>query len=164
VLDEQGKSQGKLPLKKRIKFPFVTNPLRKLLTLFRTVENVNVKTLAHDENSTQISLNNILPGDFLVICNSGYAGTIDHVMLIKSVDYKDETLQIPTTLHLVHSFQWGSDGINKHGARESTIKVIDVNKNILEQEWQEQGKTGLENETYKRATEAEKIELRRLKI
>ncbi len=160
VLDSEYQAQKKGSLKSHIRFPKTYNLFRALIRRWRVIENLNVELLASDLNSDVVALTDVMPGDMIVIIDAGYAGTVDHVMLIESVEKAgDLTVQ----LHLVHSFAWSSDGATHHGVRRSEIHVHDISKPLLQQEWVEQGKSGKENETFKRAMEAKRVEIRRLK-
>lgn len=162
VLDAEVYSKTSKRLRSILKFPYTTSPLRKLLTALRTVENTNVKTLAHEKNSTEIPLSQVRPGDMITILEGGRDHAWYHVMIIQAVDYADNGT--PTTLHYVHSYQWPTDGQYGHGVRSGSITVTDINAPLLAQSWKERDTEGEKNETWKRASEAKQVRLRRLNI
>ncbi len=156
VLKAEVKARGKGNLKKLIRFPYITNPLRKLLVKLRTVENVDVKTLVHDMNSQTIALGDVEAGDMIALLG-GRDGRRDHILVITDVQKKNS---VPTTLSYAHSDEWPSDGRYGHGVRTGTMTIIDSNKSILEQIWNE-STTYNAQELVKQA--GYKPEIRRLK-
>ena len=134
------------------------NLLRRLLSKMRTVENTNVETLSHSNNSHVIELSNIQPGDMFIILKSGKEHSLDHILLVSEVEKENNT---PAKITYVHSFRWSTDG-NAHGVRKGTITITDKNKSFLDQRWEEQGKKNKENETYLRANDAKYFGLHRL--
>jgi hypothetical protein len=160
VLDSEYKATKQESLKKHIHFPKTFNLFRALIRRWRVIENINVELLASDLNSDTVGLTDVMPGDMIVIIDAGYAGTVDHVMLVESVEKAGDLV---VHIHLTHSFAWSSDGALHHGVRRSEINVQNISKPLLEQEWTEQGKSGKENETFKRAMEAKRVEIRRMK-
>ncbi|MBT3538908.1 hypothetical protein HOF40_00735 [Candidatus Parcubacteria bacterium] len=161
ILDTELQAQNKGHLKKHLKFPHVKNPLRKLLTKLRPVENCSVKTLAHEMNSTKIELKNIQSGDMIMLMNTGPRKDYNHVMLVESVilnEVKDlsyhensqqkeqegEEIQLKRdssssllrmTVTYVHSFQYPEDGKYNHGVRKETVVITDDSKSIVDQQW-----------------------------
>lgn len=162
VLDAEVRARANTSLKSMLKYPFVTNPIRKLLIKLRPVENTNVKTLAHDCNSTEIAVGEVQPGDIITILEGGRDHTWYHVMVIHEVSYTNDGT--PQTIHYTHSYQWPSDGQYGHGVRTGCIDIVDTALPLLQQSWREQGKQGDANETWLRASQANKVQLRRLNI
>lgn len=160
VLNSEYQAVKKGSLKSHIRFPKTFNLFRALIRRWRVIENINVELLASDLNSQVIALSDVMPGDLITIIDAGYAGTVDHVMLVESVEKAGDLV---VNIHLVHSFAWSSDGALHHGVRRNEIHVHDISKPLLQQEWVEQGKSGKENETFKRAMEAKRVEIRRMK-
>lgn len=154
VLNAEMHARGKGTLKKYLVFPHA-HGLRKWLASFRPAEHTNVQTLAHEKNSMAVSVPNIQPGDIIVMFASEKFSNPNHVLLI--------TKTADLLLHYAHSFQWSTDGVYAHGIREGTIEITHPHKPILEQRWVEDNKEGKENETWKLANAAERVEIRRLK-
>ncbi len=127
VLDAELKSRGLGGLNKYLKFPFIKNPFRKLLTLLRPVESAGVQTISNEQNSVEIKLSDIKPGDLIVILGGGEKQDRNHVLIVHEVS-EDK-------IKYTHSMQWPSDGQYNHGVRQSEIEITDKNKNILEQIW-----------------------------
>ncbi len=159
VLNNEYLAQKKGTLASHIRFPKTYNLFRSLIRRWRVIENINVELLASDDNSSIVSLSDVLPGDMIVIIDAGYTGAVDHVILIESVDKAGD---LTVNLHLVHSFRWSSETNTQHGVRRGEIHVHDISKPLLQQEWVEQGKSGKDNETFRRATEAKRVEIRRI--
>ncbi|OGH73747.1 MAG: hypothetical protein A3C90_01705 [Candidatus Magasanikbacteria bacterium RIFCSPHIGHO2_02_FULL_51_14] len=161
TLDAESRANRKGPLKKHLSFPYVKNPLRKLLARIRTVENVSVQTLAHEKNSRTIELKNISPGDLIVILDAGLDNSRDHVLLVHRVLYEEHHAH-PQLIEYTHSFQWRSNGKYGHGVRQGRIEIVDISKPILEQRWVENEKEGEENETHRYAKRAQEMLVKRL--
>ncbi|MFA5813675.1 MAG: hypothetical protein WC862_04155, partial [Patescibacteria group bacterium] len=159
ILDAESKARGQGPLKKHLKFPNIKNPLRKLLTKLRTVENVSVEILAHKKNSREIELKNIQPGDLIIMLDSGLGADRDHVLIIHQIDYENNA---PKIIYYSHSLNWSTDGKYNHGVRQGVIEIIDIKKPLDEQRWVENGKEDEENETFMRAGRAAKLLTKRL--
>jgi len=142
-------------LKKQLYFPHAKNPLRKLLIKLRPVENISVRVLAHEKNAEKISLKDIQAGDMIIMMNGGPRKDYNHILVVTDVQQ--------STVNYVHSFAWPSDGEYNHGIKHGTIAIIDPDKTILDQQWEEQTKTGQENWTYMHGRSCEKIFVARLR-
>jgi len=127
ILDSELKSRGLGGLNKHLKFSFIKNPFRKFLTLFRPVESAGVRTISHEQNSVEVKLSDIKPGDLVVILGGGEKQDHNHMIIIHQIT--------EDTIKYTHSMQWSSDGEYNHGVRQSEIEITDKNKNILEQIW-----------------------------
>ncbi len=160
VLDQELKESGNGSLRKALYFPFAKNPIRKLLTFLRPVENTNVKTLSHEKNAREISLLEIMPGDMIVVLSGNKFSNPDHIMLVHEVEIEGSNLK---TIRYTHSFRWPTDGQYFHGVRQGNIEIIDRKNRILQQKWTEQGVTGEANKTFALAKEAGELKIMRLK-
>lgn len=158
VLDAELSARTGKGIKQHLCFPYAKG-LRKVLTKLRPAENTNVKTLAHEQNSQEVTIAHVAPGDLITIIRSGTHKNLDHVLLVESVDMDDDK---PETIHYVHSFQWSTDGQTNHGVRRGSIAIADMTKKLDEQTWTEQDKSNPENETWERANDAQDLSLRRL--
>ncbi len=148
VLDAELKSRALGSLHKHLKFPFIKNPFRKLLTLCRPVESAGVRTISHEQNSIEVKLNDARPGDLIVILGAGEKHDYNHVLIIHEV--------AEDKIKYTHSMQWPSDGEYNHGVRQSEIEITDKNKNILEQIW-------FEPEALNYARKAKEVKICRLR-
>jgi hypothetical protein len=176
VLDAELRAQNKGKLVKHLQFPAVKNPLRKLLTKLRPVENTNVQTLAHEKNSQEIKLENIKPGDMIIMLDAGTGPERDHLLVVHQVDFSsssplqgevsaesaDGGVETPHIIHYTHSLNWSTDGKYNHGVRQGKIEITDIKKPLTEQRWVENDKTGEENETFARARRAKQLSVKRL--
>jgi hypothetical protein len=162
VLDAEVQSKKNISLRSTLHFPYATNPVRKLLARLRIVENTNVKTLAHEKNSTPITLSDVAAGDMITILEGGLDHAWNHIMIIHKVTQEEPGA--PIKIHYTHSYQWSTDGQYNHGVRTGNIIVTDVSAPLLDAVWTEQGKEGAENETYVRAGHAKQVAIRRLNI
>lgn len=160
ALNAELKNRGRGSLGRALHFPLIKNPLRKLLAVLRPAENTNVATLAHPANSTAVPLQQCRAGDLIILKNTGPARSLQHILLVHSVDQVDGQIQ---TLHYTHSFAWKAEGKYDHGVRQGTILITNPNGNLLDQTWNEKNQTGDNNETYAHAKMAESLDLRRLK-
>lgn len=163
VLDAEVRSKKNIPLRRALCFPYATNPIRKILARLRPVENTNVKTLAHDSNSTMIAISDVRAGDMITILEGGLDHAWNHVMIIHEV-VQEEGANTTLTIQYTHSYQWSTDGQYHHGVRTGNILVNNTSALLLDAIWTEQGKVGTENETYVRAGHAKQVAIRRLNI
>lgn len=159
ILDAELRARSKGTLKQQLSFPHIKSPLRKFLAKFRTIENTNVVTLSQEENSVEIPLADIAPADMIIILSSEKFSNPNHVLIVHEVNTNGSLQEI----HYTHSFEWRTDGAANHGVRQGTISITYPSKNLLSQHWEEQGKTGENNETYLLAKNASNIQIRRLK-
>ncbi len=131
------KSEGRGGLGKNIKYPS-KSLYRKILTLLRAIESTGANVLTNEENTEQIALKNILPGDLLRLkaLTKG-----DHVALIYSVYYQDN---LPVKIKYVHSSEHFHEN---SGVKFGKINVLDPNRELKDQQWLETNKEG-ERPTY----------------
>lgn len=158
ILDAELQSKGKT-LKKILSFKS-KGLLRRIIAKIRTAENTGVTTLY--ENSTEISLADVTPGDLLISLGGGPQKNYNHVIIITSI-IRDETKKLKS-LEYAHSYIWKSEGKYTKGIRRGTIEITKPNGTILEQKWTENGKTGEKNETWAYVTGANNVNLTRIKI
>lgn len=159
ILSAECEAQGKGKIKKYIHF-LTKNPLRKLIAELRSVENTGVTVLADNKNSTVVKMSEVSPGDMIIFLNAGRDQKFHHILIIHEIEY---TGNKPYILHYTHTLNWRVDGQYQHGIKQGIIKITDPEKNIVEQTWEENGKSGEENETFAHARSAEQVEIRRLR-
>jgi len=153
ILDAELKAQGKNGLKKYIKRPWIKNPIRKLITKLRPVENTGVATFNNGVNTTEIKLSKVKPGDMIIMMNTGLNNDMHHILLITEIEnLKSEIIN----LKYVHSFNFTTDGKYNHGIKQGEIKITNPDKSLLEQEWNEM-------ETHNHAKMANELKIKRLK-
>lgn len=158
VLNEKFKIKDKGEMKSQIKFPYVKGVIGKIRTMIRPVENIDVKTFAHDENSSVVELDHARVGDIITMTKGAGAGVRDHILIINQIELEDN---LPKTLYYVHAVAWPTDGEYGTGIHKGKIEITNLKKSILEQDWEELEKTGEENYTFARAKKSV-TELRRL--
>ncbi len=158
LLAEVNARTGK-SLKSQINLPHITNPLKKLLAKLHPASRIGTKTLAHDANSRDVSLDEIHAGDMIIILGYGEAHDRDHIMIVTEVTNELNT----QVVHYAHSLAWSTDGKYAHGVRTGMIAVTDCSASILEATWTEQGQSGDANETKQHAKTAQYLTLRRLR-
>lgn len=160
VVDAELKSRGHGGLASRLHFPTTKNLLRKLLFKLRPIENTSVQIFAHPTNSTPVKLSDARAGDYICLLGTGEKHDYDHIMLIH--DTRQENGQ--TIISYTHSIPWLIDGKYNHGVRQGKISITKPESNLIEQNWQEQDKTGSANETFAlRAKTAQICSIYRLK-
>lgn len=158
ILNEESQTRGKGALDKHLSFPFSKGFLGSFKAKMRPIENTNVQTLAHYENSTALEISNAQVGDMITLLGGPDGGERDHVLVVDQVQYENN---LPTIIHYVHAIAWPTDGEYGHGIHEGTISIVNIEGSLRAQHWVENGKTGEENYTYSRA-EKSQTELRRL--
>ena len=147
-------------LRQIIHFPLAKNILRKIICCLRPTENFGVTSLAHQSNSQKVNLKDIQSGDFIIFLGSGPKEDYNHVMFVENITIENNK---PKIIHYIHAYKWPSDGQYNHGVRRGTIEIVNLEKNILEQEWLEQEKIAKENWTFVQAKSAKEIFVGRLK-
>ena len=148
ILNEESKSRGKGSLDKHIHFIRATNILAKFIVRLKPEKNVDVLTFADNKNSKIISLEQVECGDIITMISSTNNGERNHILVINQIEYQNFK---PITLHYVHAVAWPTDGEYGHGIHEGKIEITDINKEVTEQRWIENGKLGTENYTFTRA-------------
>lgn len=156
VLRYEGIVKNKKDLQSSLHFPQAKNLFRKLIVKLRPSENVNVAVLGDDQNSRVITKKEIQAGDLIFMWNTGLDKKLNHVLIVTEVN--------ENTLTYVHSFRWRNEGQYDHGVRTGTITWNNPSASLLDDTWTEKNKTGADNDTLQHAREAEKFEIRRLKV
>ncbi len=157
TLDAELQSTKHKKIKQTLSFA-KKNFLRQLIAKFRTVENTSVSVL--HENSTEIALNELKPGDMIIALEGGLQHDYNHVIIITSTT-RNETRKL-VSVEYAHAYIWKRQGKYTKGIRKGTINIIKPEKGILEQEWIEDGKTGEENETWDYLVKATTVVLKRI--
>jgi hypothetical protein len=164
VLSAESAARKKGPIDRHLKFPFCRGIVGKIRCKVRPTENADVKTFASDKNSRVVALSEIEPGDMITMIANGNGNSRigpenrDHIVIVNQVEYQNF---IPIAIHYAHSIAWPSDGEYGHGVRTGQITISDIKKPLIEQIWEEAGKSGPENYTFAHATKST-TELRRL--
>ncbi len=132
--------------------------LRRIIAKFRIVENTGV--IVFSENSKEIPLDEIKPGDVIIALGGGIRHDYNHIIVVTSVT--TDTSEKPQSLEYVHSYTWKSEGKYAKGIRRGTIDVTKPDGAILEQQWIENGKTDEKNETWIYMQSAQEVSIRRI--
>ncbi len=155
VLRYEGIMRVKKDLQSALNFP-AANWFRRFIIKLRPSQNISVSVLGDATNSFVINKNDLQPGDLIFLWNTGTNRTLNHVLLVTDVSDR--------TIHYVHSFRWRNEGQYDHGVRTGSIMWTNPNSPLLDDVWVEKNQTGPANDTYQHACEAQKVEIRRLKI
>jgi signal peptidase I len=158
VLNEESLSINKGSIDKHLSFPYCSGLFGKIKCKIRPIENTDVKTFAHNDNSRIIKINEIKPGDIITMTGGPDNNDRDHILIINRIEYQNF---IPSTVHYVHAVAWPTDGQYGHGIHNGTINIINTEKSIIEQIWIENDKRNDENYTHTRAKKS-LTEIRRL--
>jgi hypothetical protein len=160
ILNAECENNNKGTLDKHIHFVNCHGIIGKMRCALRPIENCDVNTFAHEKNSTEVNLKDIKVGDIITLSDGPEGGERDHILVIYQIEYQNF---VPTKIHYTHTIAYPTDGIYGTGIKKGTIQVLDSNKSILEQSWEE---NGLKNDSialYARAKKS-KTSLRRLKF
>lgn len=160
ILDAETKERGLGSLSSHVKLSLVTNPLRRLLARFRNNQNVSAATFAHQDNSTEIGLKDVAPGDIITMIGPHQTTGEElpnHILLIEAVDYVNDEPQI---LHYVHSIAAPEEGVYGHGMRRGQIEITDLNGSLYDQSWLEDGTQNDDIYVYRREQNAGRSSLR----
>ena len=131
---------------------------RKIKHALRPAENTGVSTFSHSQNSIAVSEKEISAGDFISVIGTGLQKKYNHMMIVESVETKDNTKQI----NYIHSYMWPDDGLYDHGVRRGSITIKD-NTPIINGIWTEKEKSGKQNYTFISVSEAKDVSIRRLR-
>ncbi len=156
VLRYEGIVKNKKDLQSSLHFPQAKSLFRKLIVRLRPVENISVAVLGDDHNSRVITKKEIQAGDLLFFWNTGLDKKLNHLLVVTEIN--------ENTLTYTHSFRWRNEGQYDHGVRTGTITWKNTTTSLLDDTWTEKNKTGTDNDTLQHAREAEKFEIRRLKV
>lgn len=165
LLDEELRAQNKKPLRTFLFFPSAKNIFRKLLVKLRPVENAGVRTFNHEKNTREISLDEALPGDMIIMMETGKDHDLNHMLVLQKIEYENKK---PKVFHYTHSLAWSTDGKYGHGVRQGTLEITSPKDDLLAQNWIEQGFSSqtnegkTQNETFYRASTARELCLKRL--
>jgi hypothetical protein len=131
--------------------------LRYFIAKLRPVENISVRVWADDRNTEKLrDWKQAAAGDIIVILEKKLPAVRNHIILITARDGQ--------IIKYAHARAWSSEGRYNHGVSEGEIKIIAPDKGILEQEWRELGKIGVDNETLAEAKSARVVEVRRARV
>ena len=75
---------------------------------------------------------------------TGADSECNHIITIHQADYQNF---MPIAIHYTHSIALPEDGQYGHGVRQGRIEILDPSKDILDQTWIENERTGQENPT-----------------
>lgn len=163
VLNKHFQETTKINLLKKLHIVSPAKIFRWLISRLRPVENISVRTYADDRNTSVVAndavgwdYQKINPADVITILETGPRHSYNHIILI--------TENKNNILSYVHARAWPSEGPYGHGVTEGKIKINNPGKSLREQEWIEKEKTGSENGTFQEILQANKVEIRRIKL
>ncbi len=159
ALDAESRGRGQGHLNRHLTFMTGRNPMTKMLSYLRPVENCNVKTFASDTNSRVIALKEVRPGDFITMLGGPDNVDRDHILLIHEAEYAGES---PVSIHYSHAVAYPKDGLYGTGLKRGKIDIANPEQGFTKQSWPEDGSAQKAEGILKRAHDS-KTELRRLK-
>lgn len=146
----------KFDILRKIKKSPSKNPLRRIISLLRPLENINVSTFADPRNSSAVKLNEVRPGDLIILLETGPKNDYNHIILVTETGEK--------AIKYAHARKWPAEGRYGHGVYEGEIKIKNPGAGLPEQEWIEKGLSEEQNETFSiKLKNAKVLEIRRLK-
>ncbi len=160
ILDAESHERGLGQLDKHLRFTKCKGIFGKIRCALRPVENCDVKTFVDDKNSKVISLDTVTPGDFIALIgdptdtNSG--SDRNHILVIHQIEYQNF---IPTRIHYTHTIAYPEDGVYGTGIKQGSIEILDLQKNIADNLWIEDGQSP---ESLKNKVRKSQVEIRRL--
>lgn len=104
------------------------NPLKKLITMLRPLENISVVTLRNNSQKIK-NLNDVRPGDIII---TRPKKILNHILLITETGVKNDKL---VYMAYTQSTAWYSE---HSGIISGTIAVKDQKKHLVEQVWFEE--------------------------
>jgi hypothetical protein len=159
ILESENKSRRYPSFRNRLSAVNRRSLLGKIVWLWRTVENCDVRTLASNLNSVVVPLGDVKPGDIITMTGDNTEAERNHILVIHRVDYDGD---VPREIHYSHAVAYPEDGLYGTGARQGLIRITDVQKPLTEALWIEDDKQGTANRLHQRALKST-TEIRRLK-
>ncbi len=156
VLDAESKSLDKGSLAKKISLVESRGIFSKLFGRFRMPANIDVATLADDENSRVIGMREVRPGDMITMISE--ETNRNHILIVHKVEGNES---IPKKIHYSHAVAYPENGLYGSGIKQGVIEITKHEKSILDQRWVENSKADQENQIYVRAQKS-KTQIRRL--
>ncbi|MEI8248873.1 MAG: hypothetical protein WCG07_00045 [Candidatus Taylorbacteria bacterium] len=159
VLDAELAQTQRGSLKSRIHFIHSTGIIGNIRTMMRPIENCDVATFADDSNSSIVPISEVKPGNMITMLGGPDSMNRDHILVIHAVDIHEN---IPQKIYYSHTMAYPEDGVYGTGIKQGTISITDPAKDIIDQEWNENGKHGIDLPLFTRAQKST-TQLRRLK-
>lgn len=157
VLRTHFKETKKIDLAKKIFIAPKIKFWRWLISRLRPLEQISVAVLADEKNSTVVAdLATVRAADLIIMLKTGPSKNHNHVLLVTANDGQKITY--------VHARAWSSEGKYGHGVSEGFIAITNPNQGLLEQAWEEKGKTNQDNETYLQAKQTSVLQVRRIDL
>jgi hypothetical protein len=163
VLLAHFKENNGVDIGRRFYFWPVNKFVRWIIAKLRPVENMSVRVFAKEKNSEKIfdgrdpiDAAKIEPGDIVIMLETGPNKKRNHIILFTDIAVG--------ALQYVSARAWSSEGKYGHGVERGIIRITKPGGNLLEQTWEESGKSNEANETYLEAKNAAVLEIRRVKI
>lgn len=122
----------------------------------RPVENLGANTLTSDENSFELGINEVKPGD--VIRSKWKKVGTHHIQLITKVEYAEDGGVL--LIEYTHATPYYGE---HSGVRTGQIKVLDSKKPLYDQDWTEKDEHGVNFSYEGFMTEVEDNGLRRIR-
>jgi hypothetical protein len=158
ILNAESLSRGRGVLDKYINFIRSKGIIGRIRSSMRPVENCDVYTLADNNNSHDISLQNISPGDIITMIGGPDNNDRDHILVVHQVDYDAGQ---PKKIYYSHAVSYPEDGLYGNGIKQGYIEMTKPSKSILDQNWVESGQAESARRIVERAQKS-KTEIRRL--
>lgn len=132
VLNYWLKLKGHSSLRSKISFNNASL-WHKFKTALRPIENIGANRMTNNDNTTPISLNEIMPGDLIRL--KGLRGG-HHITVIVETTRQDNAL---TAFKYAHS---STHYDNKNGVKYGEVEITDINKELKDQNWKELDQKG----------------------
>jgi hypothetical protein len=136
ILEAESQSRGLGSLTKNINFINCKGFIGQMRCMLRPVENCDVSTFANNKNSSIIPLSQIRPGDIITMTKEHEDAMRNHILIIKEVCYESD---LPVSFKYAHAVAYPEDGLYGSQIRQGQVKIVDQNKDLTEQIWQEEG-------------------------
>jgi hypothetical protein len=121
----------------KIKVPIKKHIIGKILFYLRPVEKIGAEHLTNLENAKKVNLNKVLPGDLIRLKSK--RKNSHHVLLVEEVIRESKTNNVKQ-INYVHSTPHYEEN---SGVKRSSIKIVDKNKPLEEQNWIEIDENGI---------------------
>lgn len=157
ILQKHFKETMEFGLSRKLFVTSKKNFLRWIISRLRPMEQISVAVYANSANTMIVNdLQMIQPADLIVMLKTGPNKNHNHILLIEEVN--------GDKIKYAHARVWSSEGRYGHGVSEGALTIINPEKGLLEQVWEERNKLNEDNETYLEAKQASVLEIRRIKL
>ena len=119
ILNAESEERGLGSLDKHIRFINCHGLIGKIKSALRPVEHCDVATIADDNNSKIVTIQDIRPGDMITMISK--SNIRNHILIVSGVDMQNSN---PTKIFYTHTIAYPEDGVYGTGLKQGTIDLL----------------------------------------